>query len=74
MIVNHLSESTHFLLGAHPYTAKVVAEKFIEGVVKLHGMPRSTVSDRDPSFISHLWREFFKMSGIQLKMSSSYPS
>jgi hypothetical protein len=38
---------------AYPYTTKMVAEKFVEGVVKLYGMPRSIISDRDPIFISH---------------------
>ena len=72
VVVDHLSKSAHFLALAHPYTAKMVADKFVEGVVKLHGMSRSIVSDRDPIFMSHFWREFFKMSGTQLQMSSSY--
>ncbi|KAL5846596.1 hypothetical protein ACOSQ3_010120 [Xanthoceras sorbifolium] len=72
VVVDRLSKSAHFLALSHPYTAKVVAETFVEGVVKLHGMPRSIISDRDPVFISHFWREFFNMSGTQLKMSSAY--
>jgi len=72
VVVDRLSKSAHFLALAHPYTAKMVAEKFVEGVVKLHGMPRSIISDRDPIFISHFWREFFKLSGTKLKMSSAY--
>ena len=50
----------------------MVAEKFVEGVVKLHGMPRSIISDRDPIFISHFLQEFFKLSRTKLKMSSAY--
>jgi hypothetical protein len=72
VVVDRLSKSAHFLALAHPYTAKMVAEKFVEGVVKLHGMPRSIISDRDPIFISHFWCEFFKLSGTKLKMSSAY--
>jgi len=72
IVVDRLSKSAHFLALAHPYTAKIVAEKFVDGVVKLHGMPRSIISDRDPIFISHFWREFFKLSGTKLKMSSAY--
>jgi hypothetical protein len=72
VVVDRLSKSAHFLALAHPYTAKIVAEKFVDGVVKLHGMPRSIISDRDPIFISHFWREFFKLSGTKLKMSSAY--
>ena len=72
VVVDRLSKSAHFLALAHPFTAKMVAEKFVEGVVKLHGMPKSIISDRDPVFMSQFWQEFFKLSGTQLKMSSSY--
>lgn len=60
VVVDHLSKSTHFLALAHPYTAKVVAEKFVEGIVKLHDMSWSIISDRDSIFIRHFWKEFFK--------------
>jgi hypothetical protein len=66
VVVDRLNKSAHFLALAYPYTAKMVAEKFVEGVVKLHGMPRSIINDRDPIFISHFWREFFRMSGTKL--------
>lgn len=72
VVVDRLSKSAHFIALSHPYSAKVVAEKFVDGIVKLHGMPRTIISDRDPIFVSHFWREFFKMSGTQLKMSSAY--
>ena len=66
VVVDRLNKSAHFLALAYPYTAKMVAEKFVEGVVKLHGIPRSIINDRDPIFISHFWREFFRMSGTKL--------
>ena len=72
VVVDRLSKSAHFLALAHPFTAKMVVEKFVEGVVKLHGMPKSIISDRDPVFMSQFWQELFKLSGTQLKMSSSY--
>jgi hypothetical protein len=72
VVVDRLSKSAHFLALAHPYTAKMVAEIFITGIVKLYDMPQSIVSDRDPVFISHFWQEFFKLSGTKLKMSSAY--
>ncbi|XP_057986604.1 uncharacterized protein LOC131171153 [Hevea brasiliensis] len=72
VVIDRLSKYAHFLPLSHPYSAKVIAELFVNGVVKYHGMPRSIVSDRDPIFMSHFWREFFKLSGTQLNMSSSY--
>ena len=72
VVVDRLSKSAHFIAIAHPYTAKTIANKFVEGVVKLHGMPRSIISDRDPVFISNFWQEFLKLSGTKLRMTSAY--
>lgn len=54
------------------HTAHVVASLFLELVVKIHGVPQSLVSDRDPLFVSKFWQELFHHSGTQLKMSSAY--
>jgi len=72
VVVDRLSKSAHFMSLSHPFTAKVVAEHFVEGVVKLHGIPQSVISDRDLVFISKFWQEFFTMSGTKLKLSSAY--
>ena len=72
VVVDSLSKYAHFLALTHPFTAKVVADTFVEGVVMLHGMPKSIISDRDLIFVSKFWQEFFVMSGTKLKMSSSY--
>ena len=72
VVIDRLSKSAHFLALTCPFSTKMVVEKFVEGVLKLHGMPRSIISDRDPIFISNFWREFFKLSNTQLKMSSAY--
>jgi hypothetical protein len=38
VVVDRLSKSAHFLPLKHLFTAKSVAEKFMEGIIKLHGM------------------------------------
>lgn len=53
VVIDCLSKYAHFLPLSHPYTAKIVAEKFVDGNVKYHGMPKSIISDRDPIFISN---------------------
>jgi hypothetical protein len=35
-------------------------------------MPVSIVSDRDPIFTSQFWKELFRLTGTQLRLSSSY--
>ena len=74
VVVDQLSKSTYFMALSHPFSVKTVVETFVEGVVKLHGMPRSIINDRDPIFVIKFWQEFFNLSGTKLKMSSTYYS
>lgn len=41
-------------------------------VGKLHGIPKTIVSDRDPVFLSAFWQNLFKLQGTTFKMSSAY--
>lgn len=44
----------------------------MESVARLHGIPRTIISDRGALFTSNLWQEFLKLQGTQFKMSSAY--
>ncbi|KAM2118243.1 hypothetical protein ACFX1R_011686 [Malus domestica] len=72
VVVDRLSKYTHFIAMSHPYTASSVAQLFVEHIFKLHGMPNSIVSDRDPVFTSAFWKELFKLQDSKLCMSSGY--
>ncbi|XP_077219595.1 uncharacterized protein LOC143853740 [Tasmannia lanceolata] len=43
-----------------------------QDICKLHGIPKSIVSDRDAVFLSRFWRELFKLQRTTLAMSSAY--
>lgn len=72
VIVDHLTKSAHLVPLLHPYTVAVVATNFVEYVVKLHGLPRSILSDRDPILLRNFWKELWKRQGTTLRMSSAY--
>jgi hypothetical protein len=72
VVVDCLSKYAHFCTLPHPFTASTMAQIFMDHVFKLHGMPHSIVSDRDPTFTSNFWQELFKIQGTQFHLSSAY--
>jgi transposase InsO family protein len=72
VVVDKFSKFSHFLGLSHPFSAATVAKLFMTSIYKLHGMPAIIISDRDKIFISQLWQDLFKLSGVTLKMSSAY--
>jgi len=72
VIVDRLTKSAHFI---HIKTSMIVAkltEIYIEQVLRLHGIPSSIVSDRDPRFTSKFWESLQGALGTKLRLSSSY--
>ncbi|MCI72446.1 retrotransposon protein, partial [Trifolium medium] len=49
-----------------------LAEIYVEHIVRLHGIPSSIVSDRDPRITSRFWESLQEALGTKLRMSSTY--
>ena len=71
-VVDRFSKYAHFIPLGHPYTAASVARAFFTDIVRLHGFPESIMSDRDPVFTGHFWRDLFRLAGVKLRMSSAF--
>ncbi|CAH9119366.1 unnamed protein product [Cuscuta europaea] len=72
VVVDRLSKYAHFLLLDHPYEASTVAKEYFEHVFKLHGLPKTIISDKDKIFLSKFWQETFKLQQVDLRLSTAY--
>lgn len=62
VVVDRLTKYVHFTPLSHPYIAVKVATLFMNHIFKLHGLPTSIVSDRDPVF-TPFGRSYFDCKG-----------
>ncbi|CAH9143923.1 unnamed protein product [Cuscuta epithymum] len=72
VVIDRLSKYAHLASLKSDFNSKQVAELFIKTVVKLHGFPKTIISDRDKVFTSQFWQHMFKLSGTTLKLSTAY--
>nr|KYP37665.1 Transposon Ty3-I Gag-Pol polyprotein [Cajanus cajan] len=72
VVIDRLSKYAHFCQLKADYSSKQVAEVFMKSIVRLHGIPKSIVSDRDRVFTSNFWQQLCKLSGTTLAMSTAY--
>jgi len=59
VVVDKLTKVVHFIPVTTMYSTSDVAHVFIRDVVRLHGVPKNIVSNKDAKFTSKFWKEFF---------------
>lgn len=71
-VIDRFSKMAHFIALQADTTAPNLAKVFIEHIVRLHGIPKSIVSDRDPRFVSRFWGAVMQSFGTKVKTSTAY--
>ena len=69
--VERLCKLKHFAATRSTDGAAELASSFIHTVVRPHGVPETIVSDRDPRFTAHFYRELTRLMGTKLNMSTA---
>jgi hypothetical protein len=72
VIVDRLTKTAHFLPVHTTYVAKKYAEVYLDQIVRLHGIPKTIISDRGAPFIACFWEQLQSTLGTKLIQSSAY--
>ena len=59
---------THFVATMEGTSVEGLARLFRDNMWKLHGLPKSVVSDKGPQFVVELMKKLNRMLGIKTKL------
>ena len=72
VIVDRLTKSAHFLPINVEDSLEKLAKLYLDEIVRLHGVPVSIVSNRDPRFTSKFWPSLQAALGIRLHFNTAF--
>ena len=72
VIVDRLTKSAHFLPVCTKFSLDRLAELYVNEIVRLHGVPMTIVSDRDPRFTTRFWPKLQNALGTTLHFSTAF--
>ena len=72
VIVDRLTKSAHFIPVHTDFSLQKLAKLYVAEIVRLHGVPVSIISDRDPRFTSRFWQKLHEVLGTRLNFSTAF--
>ena len=72
VIVDRLTKTTHFLPVRTDYSLDKLENLYIKEIFRLHGIPISIISYRDPRFTSRFWGKLQEALSTRLNFSTVF--
>ena len=72
VVIDRLTKVAYFIPMKTISSASDLVSLYIKEVVRLHGMPKSIVSDRDSKFVSNVWKNLYSALGAGLDLSIAF--
>lgn len=72
VVVDILTKFSHFFSIPSRSCASYVVDLFFKEVLRLHGLPKTIVSDRDNRSMGNFWKDLFILVGKKLTPNTSY--
>jgi hypothetical protein len=72
VVMDKLTKAAHFVLVKLTHKAANITDIYMKEIARLHGIPKTIVSDRDPKFTSKFWKGLFNGFGTNLNFSTTY--
>jgi hypothetical protein len=72
VVVDKLTKVSHFIPMKSMHKAPDITDIYMREVSKLHGVPKTIVSDRDSKFTLNFWKGLFKGFGTSLNFNTTY--
>ncbi|KAA3487058.1 Transposon Ty3-G Gag-Pol polyprotein [Gossypium australe] len=72
VVIDRLTKSAHFIQIQVDYSLDKLENLYVSEIVRLHGVPLSIISDRDPRFTFRFWKKLQEALGTKLSFSTTF--
>src|SRR5690606_36667174 len=72
VVVDKLTKAAHCVPVKSTHRGTNIADIYMREIARLHGIPKTIVSDRDSKFTSNFWKGLFKEFGTSLNLGTAY--
>ncbi|KAA3483172.1 integrase [Gossypium australe] len=72
VVIDRLTKSAHFIPVRVDFSLDKLADLYVFEIVRLHGVPLSIISNRDPRFTSRFWKKLQEALATKLSFSTTF--